>query len=307
MNQPETLKKPHICFSGSLSCSGCAPCDSCLEKVRTYVLPVAMNAAGFAGSRQQALVFFDAYMRGGWPRLHDAMLRDPALNGTFQVTDMAALVEELASLRAQVAYYQQVLARMQAGQVPFTPPDGARRAIGVPVEGVTRPPVENPPFPPGPYQVPPGPYQVPATPPGGFPWQQGFPGQAVAPPPPPPWMTPQGFQPPSFPVEPIQPSPAEQVQAQTQAPHVQPTLNGAEPPPPIAPASQSKLVSDNKPVPEPLTKVEDNRVHHLVQEMDAEDIAAAAAPASPKGQVLGNVMHVPPGMEHHLHGNNTKQ
>jgi hypothetical protein len=36
--------------------------------------------------------------------------------------------------------------------------------------------------------------------------------------------------------------------------------------------------------------------------MDAEDIAAAAIPVNGSKAVLGNVMHVPPGMEHHLEG-----
>lgn len=107
MNQPPNSSPwtmparpaPHVCFGSNLSCSGCRPCAACLERVRTYVLPVAMAAAGFAGSREQAMAFFDAYTRVGWPRLHSAMHGE--LAGQFQIADIASLMGELEMYRAE--------------------------------------------------------------------------------------------------------------------------------------------------------------------------------------------------------------
>lgn len=189
---------PHVCFGSNLSCSGCRPCPACLERVRSYVLPVAMAAAGFAGSREQAMAFFDAYTRAGWPRLHAAMHGE--LAGQFQIADIASLMGELemyrAEARARDAAMNQSAAEPEASP-PFAPPPGSAA--------------------------------------------------------------------------------------------FEPTLNGAMPPMP------PEMVSPPSP-PSPSPSA--------VKPLDAQDIAAAAVPASaspsPNGVSFGNVMHVPPGMEHHL-------
>lgn len=82
----------HVCFSGSLACSGCNPCEACAVHVRRCVLPVAMIAAGFNQSEQQSEAFFQGYLYG-WKRLHEAMERDPILQQQFKAVDITQLMQ----------------------------------------------------------------------------------------------------------------------------------------------------------------------------------------------------------------------
>lgn len=49
------------CLSGDDSCTGIAPCDACEEAIYTRVLPRAMMAGGFNGSKEIAGAFFSAF------------------------------------------------------------------------------------------------------------------------------------------------------------------------------------------------------------------------------------------------------
>lgn len=51
----------HICLGGNPSCSGINPCDACHHIYTTVILPRAMVAGGFNGSRTQASAFFHGY------------------------------------------------------------------------------------------------------------------------------------------------------------------------------------------------------------------------------------------------------
>lgn len=230
MNQ-QSFRKPHLCFSGNLSCSGCAPCDACLEKVRTYVLPMAMSNAGFAGSPEQARAFFESYNRLGWPRLQEAMLReahvpgpagDPGLRGQYLITDIAAIIAELEMYRAEAR--TRMAMNMSANMPPPAPPSE--------------------------------------------PAQQHFPMPDYGAPPPNPFA---------------------------------PTLNGADPHRTNGQHLTSEVEEASPLIPIPIP---------VGPALTVEDIASAAIPArmepvmepvmSPERVSLGNVMTVPPGMEHHL-------
>lgn len=51
----------HICLGGNPSCSGINPCEACHHVYTTTILPRAMVAGGFNGSRTQASAFFHGY------------------------------------------------------------------------------------------------------------------------------------------------------------------------------------------------------------------------------------------------------
>lgn len=86
------MKTHHVCYEGTLACSGCNPCTHCLEVVRNEVLARAMRftteaitqSRGHGGSVAVAeldannfwALFYGFYAKA-WGDLHDAMMRDP--------------------------------------------------------------------------------------------------------------------------------------------------------------------------------------------------------------------------------------
>lgn len=286
--------KPHMCFSGTPSCSGCAPCDACLQHVRSYVIPVAMAAAGYGADQQRAYAFFDAYTRAGWPRLQEAMLRDPrvqgplgdpGLLGSYAITDIVSDLQELEMYRTEARSRQ---ASMQTSPSPGSAPWNGNGEVPGPSYGMPNSPMGA---------MYPG--ILPGYAPGSMPGPaEGMPTSPYGAPPEPSSFTPL--------VNPMAPTlngatPAfaslassgsavpQPNQAAPWCLHQPPHAHGAPecPPPSPSPYAPPAAPPDSRP---------------LVQKMDAEDIAAAASSGSSSGQnhVLGNVMHVPPGMEHHL-------
>lgn len=72
----------HLCLSGNPACSGINPCDACHQVYVTTILPKAMVAGGFNGSRQQAAAFFQGYGASRQEVLqHLARQVQPTLNG----------------------------------------------------------------------------------------------------------------------------------------------------------------------------------------------------------------------------------
>lgn len=72
----------HICLSGNPACSGINPCDACHQVYTSTILPKAMVAGGFNGSRAQAAAFFQAYAMARHEVLqHLASQIQPTLNG----------------------------------------------------------------------------------------------------------------------------------------------------------------------------------------------------------------------------------
>ena len=255
-----------MCFSGTPSCSGCAPCDACLQHVRSYVIPVAMAAAGYGADQQRAYAFFDAYTRAGWPRLQEAMLRDPrvqgplgdpGLLGSYAITDIVSDLQELEMYRTEAR------ARQASNEVPGPSYGMPNSPMGAMYPGI-----------------------LPGYAPGSMPGPaEGMP------------TSPYGAPP-----DPISPYGAPPVPSASASPLVNPmapTLNGAPfvPQPMPNPAASPEYPTSSPSPYTPPAAPPDSRP--LVQKMDAEDIAAAASSA-PQNHVLGNVMHVPPGMEHHL-------
>lgn len=121
--QPPQPPPVHVCFTGSLACSGCNPCPDCRAIVQDRVLPVAMMAANLheaasvihdlvealrargmdptmhlgvtippslTSPQAMAQQFFRGYV-DGWRRLHMAMQSEPELQGKFAITNLADL------------------------------------------------------------------------------------------------------------------------------------------------------------------------------------------------------------------------
>lgn len=103
---PQQVPLQHVCFSGTITCSGCMPCDACALQVKQAVLPMAMQAAGFNGSYEQAKTFFQGYMYG-WIKLHEAMNSDPMIRRQLQIMDVSGLIQ-LAQQHAQQAHMMQM-------------------------------------------------------------------------------------------------------------------------------------------------------------------------------------------------------
>lgn len=138
----------HVCFSNAPTCSGCNPCEVCAFHIRRCVLPVAMIAAGFNESPEQAEAFFRGYA-AGWQRLHDAMMGDAALQQQFAAVLVAPRVP--AQMQIPFAEPQPPQPPVGAGTLtypfpqtyPMSPVDaqavtlnGARREVGLPLEPV---------------------------------------------------------------------------------------------------------------------------------------------------------------------------
>lgn len=284
----------HICYSGSLGCSGCNPCSACLEKVGQYVLTHAMMVSGLNHYDEQARAFIQGFYEG-WKRFHGGMHTDPRLQ-EFQVAEVRMMVRAIELLQQQEAQMQAA----QGGPPPFG------FAQGQPFPGAEAYPMQQPPWPPQ-HQMPPQGW--PAAPPG-FPPASQFAGQL-----PPGYAYPPGYHPVAPPpMMEVQPPIQQQLPLQ-QPSQIAPTLNGAMPAQPMMqaihhePATRGGSPENGAPSrPSPgngIRKTDSSsRVEMLAQEMDAEEIAASvvrvpdAAPQAPV--VLGNVMHVPPGMEDHL-------
>ena len=64
----------HVCFSGSLACSGVNPCETCFNFVNQHVLAYAMQQ--FPMTIDQGRAFF-RLIEDGWKRLHVQMMNDP--------------------------------------------------------------------------------------------------------------------------------------------------------------------------------------------------------------------------------------
>lgn len=64
----------HVCFSGSLACSGPNPCKTCFDLVNHHVIAFAMQHAGM--TLEQGRVLFQ-WIEEGWKRLHLQMMQDP--------------------------------------------------------------------------------------------------------------------------------------------------------------------------------------------------------------------------------------
>ena len=131
MNNPRQAPNSaqyHLCFSGSLHCSGCNPCPACHEHVRACVLPVAMGAAGFDGNHQQAQAFFNGYA-AGWQRLQEAMSQNQQLQAEIRFVDVAEIAQKLDE-------YEHLKAQMQQAQYG-QPPIGPMGPVGSPQYGAS--------------------------------------------------------------------------------------------------------------------------------------------------------------------------
>lgn len=64
------------CITNSPDCSGLNPCTECHTFMMVKVLPPAMRAAGFAGKKEQAGLFFKAYA-DAWKKMLSEPLPKP--------------------------------------------------------------------------------------------------------------------------------------------------------------------------------------------------------------------------------------
>lgn len=123
------VRREHICFSGSLECSGCNPCIPCVDQVRHNIIPFAMmhflnhvnqTTGGMTFSQEQVQVFLDAYTQA-WPMFYDAMAKG-GIRG-FEIADVSEIEREVLYLRQLI----------ESGQVPPLPPQQPQYAQQAPV------------------------------------------------------------------------------------------------------------------------------------------------------------------------------
>lgn len=317
MNQPPFPPHPqmqpqqesqlhHICFSGSLHCSGAVPCEPCLFNVRHHLLSIALEmvqpAWGFNLTPQQAQQLLEAYTRA-WPIFHERMIRQ--MRNQFQIADITALVRELEDYR-----------RLQAQQMMQAQPGVPPMAQTAPVNQANQAGA----FPPG-YGPPPGYAQFapPGMPPGVIPpWgiPPGYPGSPYPMPPgypAPPYGYPMGVDPNASPAPLGTPDPNNPTlnAAALPPPQVMPVMS-PQAPPVIAPQAAFTQKGTNEVIrgpklTNPVSPAEAAAAAHASHPMDAEEIAAAAIPVptplngpSQGAVVLGNVMTIPDELRDHL-------
>lgn len=113
------MKTHHVCYEGTLACSGCNPCPHCLDVVNTQVLAQAMRRTteaiaqargpkGVVGveeldTRNFWAVFYGFY-GSAWRDLHAAMMRDP------QVAERAYDLRDIPGFTATGRYVPPVIA-----------------------------------------------------------------------------------------------------------------------------------------------------------------------------------------------------
>jgi hypothetical protein len=139
--------------------------------VKREVLTIAMMAAGYNGSHEQAVAFFQGYEQG-WQRLGQLFQADPNLRARVRVSDVGAMVDALVSMGVMApapapVQAQPAFAPAPPAAWPGMPPQ-APAAWGMPTPPQVRPPFgpaadqQTLPFVPPPFA---GPHVLP-TPPG---------------------------------------------------------------------------------------------------------------------------------------------
>lgn len=142
----------HVCYEGTLACSGCNPCQHCLAVVNSQVLASAMKrttevitqARGPQGvvtvaelDAQNFWAVFVGYYNEGWRSLHAAMKSDP------KVAERAYDLRSIPGFEATGRYVPPVLAPMTAmppmQAMPSPPP-----AVVVPSLTAVVPPATPP-------------------------------------------------------------------------------------------------------------------------------------------------------------------
>lgn len=270
---------PHVCLSGSWWCSGCNPCEPCLDLQMQMVLPSAMMAAGFNGNAQQADAFFEGY-KLGWRKLQQTMSHEPRLRSMLQIGDTSRLPEHV-SLQAA---YAPPPARPGYGSPPGRPiPLGPPGMPGMPgMMGGGFPP------PPGTGGFPPPGMMPPVTASPAPPVPNSSPGPAVAPP----GWTGWGAAMPPPPTSPAPPQP--------------PPPTPAPAPAAIAPSEPSRPAHDGtrEAMRQQAEARERERLRSMTTKapaaeiseapMTADELLLGGAPAAPshRGVVLGSVMPI---------------
>ena len=155
------MKTHHVCYEGTLACSGCNPCAHCLDVVNREVLAQAMRRTteaiaqargpkGVVGveeldTRNFWAVFYGFYGEG-WRNLHTAMMSDPKVaeraydlraipgfesTGRYVPPVIAAPLPAVMPVPAAVMPLSALAARVGGGadgQTQFIPPPGAQAA-----------------------------------------------------------------------------------------------------------------------------------------------------------------------------------
>lgn len=158
--QPQPL---HLCYSGSLSCSGCAPCDACALELKKRVMRVALQADprladanrppmpgildAIAAEIQQSLdqygrlarpinaqllaeTFFRTFAES-WRRWNEEMRRDIFMSPEqrpFRVANTAAIMQA-AEAYAELVRQEHARLEREAAAQPPTPTNGVHGGV----------------------------------------------------------------------------------------------------------------------------------------------------------------------------------
>lgn len=151
----------HVCLGGELVCSGCNPCQHCAQFLAIVAHPIAMQAAGFNGSEEQANRYFQGLL-AGMAKARELLDRDARVRAQLHVTNMSKVRELLdeaeakADMEAANAPQQALPFMPGVPGMPFAPslPGQPQQPQGAfhPGQGAraVQQPAPTVPFPPGP-------------------------------------------------------------------------------------------------------------------------------------------------------------
>ncbi len=113
----------HVCMSGSLDCSGVAPCDACAQVVSTYILVPAMKAAGIDQRNDpRVMLFLQTYaeakrrtLAGILERAQTAAPPPSPIPSTPPLADIPLTAAELESMAKPVTVPTETVAPAMAG------------------------------------------------------------------------------------------------------------------------------------------------------------------------------------------------
>ena len=150
------MKTHHVCYEGTLACSGCNPCAHCLDVVNREVLAQAMRrtteaiaqARGPEGivqvkeldTRNFWAVFY-GYYGEAWRNLHAAMMSDP------KVSERAYDLRDIPGFTSTGRYVPPVPAVFPPSPLPVMPPPSAVMPLSALAAQVSAPSTQLPPLP----------------------------------------------------------------------------------------------------------------------------------------------------------------
>jgi hypothetical protein len=143
----------HYCFSGSLECSGCNPCQACADTLKQYVIIPALLAEQEAlghdiqiaiqqGRPVDLQLLVDTFFRtlaGSWKQLHATMkAMPPGPQRPFRIINVTKVLEAAEVGRQVIVEREAAAAAAQAASMP-SPPANVAMMPNIPPQNMAQP------------------------------------------------------------------------------------------------------------------------------------------------------------------------